>query len=160
MKISGSECQFFFCTVYLIVVCLFKAIPGNTLNKDNSVLNGWCFVVLSWPSQLPPSKLHYQQKQGVVNTVDGRNPGPPWDGAKALQIMGYLPYQLVSRISEPSTVAGLIQGQGVQLWGQSYEQVPQRVFAGWFSVVWYLQVRKSYRPSFFGLFLYIFCLYQ
>ncbi len=37
-------------------------------------------------------------------TVDGRNPKQPPNMYETLQIMGYLPYQLVSRISEPSTV--------------------------------------------------------
>lgn len=36
----------------------------------------------------------------VGPTVDGRT----WDGHQTMQIMGNLPYQLVSRISEPSTV--------------------------------------------------------
>ena len=34
----------------------------------------------------------------IQNTVDGRNPAPP-GMYKSLQIMGYLPYQLVGRIS-------------------------------------------------------------
>ena len=38
-----------------------------------------------------------------INTVDGRNPAPP-NMYETLWIMGYLSYQLVSRISEPSTV--------------------------------------------------------
>ena len=39
-------------------------------------------------------------------TADGRNPAPP-GMYKTLQIMGYLPYQLVSRISSVNSSTGL-----------------------------------------------------
>ena len=42
------------------------------------------------------------------DTVDGRNPANHLGCKKKLEIIGYLPYQLVSRISEPSTVSLLL----------------------------------------------------
>ena len=64
-------------------------------------------IFLSWHrgSHL---KSHRKRRKLLVPTVGGRNPAPP-GMYKTLQIMGYdkLPiksYQLVSRISEPSTV--------------------------------------------------------
>jgi len=55
------------------------------------------------------------------DTVDGRNPAPP-GMYKILDIIGYLPYQLVSRISEPSTVCSRSLDDGFQfvVAGKSY----------------------------------------
>jgi len=50
------------------------------------------------------SKSREKTPQILEATVDGRNPKQPPGMYKTMKIMGYLPYQLVSRISEPSTV--------------------------------------------------------
>jgi len=44
--------------------------------------------------------------ENLVDSVDGKNPKKPPRMYKTLYTMGYLPYQLVSRISEPSTAHG------------------------------------------------------
>ena len=43
-----------------------------------------------------------------INTVDGRNPAPP-GMYETLYIMGYLPYQLVSRISAINSIIQIIE---------------------------------------------------
>jgi len=60
---------------------IFGKAPGSGMNRT------WGF--------------HLQCFTLPGTTVDGRNPKQPLGMYKTQKIMGYLPYQLVSRISEP-----------------------------------------------------------
>ena len=75
----------------------------------------------SWPTQNQntSSVSPHLNLQKSYNTVDGRNPAPP-NMYETLQIMGYLPYQLVSRISEPSTVSPCDPGGTLDTWDKHH----------------------------------------
>ena len=61
---------------------------------------------MSGPPDSPVIEVY--MKMNLYDTVDGRNPANHLGCKKKLEIIGYLPYQPVSRISEPSTVSLLL----------------------------------------------------
>ena len=84
---------------------------------------------LNFKHQLPK----VQWGQGLVpdgHTVDGRNPAPP-GMYKTMQIMGYLPYQLVSRISSINSIKLFPACQGSKsgsVWTSNSPIKPRRIF--------------------------------